>query len=120
MAAFGTRAYESDSAADWFADVFTPVSQKIQELLDSPVDENLYPEYRAAAWMLTKIGRTFVYPADKLDDHLSRLHDRLQTIRADKDWMECWRDQDAIKKEMDDQILQMQRVCKWNNVTINF
>jgi len=120
MASFGTRPYDSDNAADWFANIFTPASDKVQELLDSPVDENLYLEYRAAAWMLTKIGRTFVYPSDKIEDHLSRLHDRLQTIRADKDWMDSWRDTEEIKKEMDEQILQIQRVCKWNNVTINF
>lgn len=120
MGAWGEKAYENDSAADWFNDVFEPVSKQVQALLDAPVEERLYPEYRAAAWMLTKIGRTFVYPSDKLDDHLSKLHDRLQTIRNDKDWMDSWVDQAAITKEMDDQILQMQRVCKWNNVTINF
>ena len=120
MGAWGEKAYENDSAADWFGGVFDTVAEKVQALLDAPVEERLYPEYRAAAWMLTKIGRTYVYPTDSLDDHLSKLHDRLQTIRNDKDWMDSWQDQDTIKKEMDDQILQMQRVCKWNNVVVNF
>lgn len=120
MGSWGEKPYENDSAADWFGDVLTPVSERVQDLLDAPVDINLYSEYRAAAWMLTKIGRTFVYPSDKLDDHLSRLHDRLQTIRNDQAWLDCWRDQDSIKQEMDGQIRQMQRVCEWNTVTINF
>jgi len=120
MGAWGVKAYENDSAADWFVGVFDTVAEKVQELLDSPVDKRLYPEYRAAAWMLTKIGRTYVYPSDVLGDHLSKLHDRLQTIRNDKDWMDSWVDQDAITKEMDEQILQIQRVCKWNNVVVNF
>lgn len=120
MGSWGEKAYENDCAADWFGGVFGTVSEKVQALLDLPVEKMLYPEYRAAAWMLTKIGRTFVYPPDVLDKHLSELHDRLQTIRNDKDWIDSWVDQEVITKEMDDQILQIQRVCKWNNVVINF
>ena len=79
--------------------------------MNAPVDESMYDEYRAAAWMLTKIGRTFVYPVDFLKEHLSKLHDRLQTIRADQDWIDGW--MVDIVKELDDQIAQIQRVCKW-------
>lgn len=120
MGSWGTKVYEDDSAADWFNNVFEPVSKQVQTLLDAPVKHHLYQEYRAAAWMMTKIGRSFVYPKSKLDDHLSKLHDRLQIIRNDKDWIDSWVNPHSIAKEIDNQILQIQRVCKWNNVVVNF
>ncbi len=118
MAAWGEKAYENDSAADWCADALAPVAQKVEELLDAPVNKSLYDEYRAAAWMLTKIGRNYVYPVDSLKPHLTKLHDRLQTIRNDQDWIDGW--MVDIIKEMDDQISQIQRVCKWNDAPVNF
>lgn len=121
MGTWGVKAYENDSSADWCADVLAPVAQKVEELLNAPVDESSYDEYRAAAWMLTKIGRVYVYDVDMLKHHLTKLHDRLQTIRADKDWIDSWQDnEDDIIKEMDEQIAQIQRVCNWNGVTVNF
>jgi hypothetical protein len=120
MGAWGTRPYDNDTAADWFGNVLQPVSDSIEELLNRPVDESHYDEYRAAAWLLIKIGRNFVYDTFRRDDHLSRLHDRLQTIRADQGWMDGWRDSEDIKGEMDEIIIQMQRACKWNNVVITF
>lgn len=118
MGAFGTRPYDNDTAADWFGKVLAPVSDSIEELLNRPVEEDNYDEYRAAAWLLIKIGRNFVYDINRRNDHLSRLHTRLQIIRDDQGWMDCWTDD--IKGEMDELIQQMQRACKWNNVVITF
>lgn len=120
MGAWGEKPYDNDSAADWFGDVLSPVSDKVEELLQRPVDETHYAEYRAAAWLLTKIGRNYVYDVNRREDHLSKLHDRLQTIRADQDWIDGWQDEKEIISELDEQIAQMQRVCKWNNVAVTF
>lgn len=120
MGAWGTRPYDNDTAADWFGKVLKPVSDDIEELLNRPVDESSYDEYRAAAWLLIKIGRNYVYDVNRRDQHLSGLHDRLQTMRSDTGWMGTWRDQNEIKEEMDDLVQQIQRVCKWNNVSITF
>jgi len=120
MGAWASRPYDNDTAADWFGKVLEPVSDSIEELLNRDVDEEHYDEYRAAAWLLTKIGRNYVYDVNRRSDHLSKLHERLQTIRSDQGWMDCWDDKSEMKAEMDDLIQQLQRVCKWNNVSIVF
>lgn len=127
MGAWGERPYDNDTAADWFAGLLEPVAKQIEDLLNLDVDESNYDEYRAAAWFITKIGRNYVYPTVNrgthlsiLHNHLSRLHDRLQTIRNDNGWLDGWRDRAKIEAEMDNLIRQLQRVCKWNNVVITF
>lgn len=120
MGAWGTRPYDNDTAADWFIGLLKPAANQIEDLLNRPVDDSHYDEYRAAAWFLTKIGRNFVYPTAMLGNHLSKLHDRLQTMRADDTWLSTWFKRDEIEAEMDELIQQLQRVCKWNNVVITF
>lgn len=120
MGSWGERPYDNDTAADWFIGLLEPAAKKIEDLLNRPVDDSHYDEYRAAAWFMTKIGRNYVYPTAMLGDHLSKLHDRLQTIRADDDWLNSWKLRHVMEEEMDDLIRQVQRVCKWNNVTITF
>jgi hypothetical protein len=120
MGSWGERPYDNDTAADWFGEIMEVPCQKIEELLARPVDDSHYDEYRAAAWFLSKIGRNYVYPTASLSKHLSGIHDRLQTIRNDSDWLSGWKRQDVQEKDLDDLIQQVQRVCKWNNVTITF
>ena len=120
MGAWGERPYDNDTAADWFVGLLEPAAKQIEDLLNLDVDESHYDKYRAAAWFLIKIGRNYVYPTAMLGNHLSKLHDRLQTIRGDDSWLDSWRLRRKIEVEMDDLIQQLQRVCKWNNVVITF
>ena len=120
MGAWGERPYDNDTASDWLHEVLTTASDKIEELVNLPVDASNYDEYRAAAWLLTKICRTYVYDAEHIDDHLSKLHDRLQTIKNDIGYIATWKSPTEFVNDLDELIQQIQRVCKWNNVTVTF
>lgn len=110
MGAWGVKAWDNDTAADWFGDTLEPVAEEVEKLLRLPVDRSHYDKYRAAAWLLIKIGQNFVYNIDFLEEHLSELLARLQTIRADKEWINTWRNEDNIIKEIDKQIALIQKV----------
>lgn len=118
MDAWGSKPYNNASALNWFKDVITPVVDKIEELLNRPVEECNYNEYRAAAWLLTKIGRGDVYDAQRLTNHLAQIHDRIQTVRWDKQWIDTWPGDYRMQDEMDELCRQIQRVCTWNNVPL--
>lgn len=119
MGAWGNRPYDNDTGADWLVETITPVSDKIQMLLDTPVDEEQYDKYRAAGWLLAKICRTHVYPADLIEPHLLQIHERLQTVRDDTAWMDSWMNK-RMHDEMNELICQIQRICRWNNIDIKF
>jgi len=120
MGAWGTRPYDNDAAADWFADATESAVKKVDELIKLPIEQANYDEYRAAAWLLTKIGRTYVYETAALDSHLAAIHERLKTMRRDIGWIATWKNPTEITADLDDLIQQVERVCKWNNVAISF
>ena len=120
MASFGVRPYENDNAKLWYLAMTLPISNEIEKMLSQPVDSQHYDSYRAAAWLLIKIGREHVYDANRLTDHLSKLHDRLQSIKNDLGYIATWKSPTEFVHDLDDLIQQLQRVCKWNNVVITF
>ncbi len=119
MGAWGNKPYMNDEGVDWFGTTLQPVADSIQQLLDAPVNIRLYNKYRAAGWLLAKICRPHIYPADLIEPHLFTIHERLQTVRDDVVWMDRWVD-NQMRNEMNDLICQIQRICRWNNIDIKF
>ncbi|WP_206026375.1 hypothetical protein [Roseimicrobium sp. ORNL1] len=81
MGDWGNLPWDNDSAADWFGDLFdeTKLANRVEATLkldakDSP------EEVRAAAAMVLLLGHTYVWPIDKLDEHLTLAADRLEEI----------------------------------------
>ncbi len=74
MGSWGTKAWDSDAAADWFNEAFDGA------LLDSKLDEAFehednYDEIRAACYVLTTLGRSrYIWPGDldRLEGHVAR------------------------------------------------
>lgn len=120
MGSFGTKPYENDTAGNWLLKTLTPVSEAITTLLALPVEAANYDEYRAAAWILTKIGRNETWNPDVLATQLSTIHDRLQAIKNDVGYIATWFEPTKFVNDLDERIQQIQRVCKWNNVIITF
>jgi len=115
----GVRPYENDDAKGFFQDTLCEMFIEIGNLLGEPLDESNYNEHRACAWLLTKIGRKEVYGTN-LDTHLTIVHDRLQAIKNDLAYVATWPSPTEFIKDLDELIQQIQRVCKWNGVTITF
>src|SRR5262249_17257550 len=63
MSAWGTAAWDSDAAADWFGDMFeaTGLAKYVEETLEREPEEDTYEEIRAAAYMLVALGRVSVW-----------------------------------------------------------
>lgn len=82
MGAWGCAPWDDDSAADWFADLFeqTKLDKKIEETLQLDPEE-YHAEIRAASSLLVMLGRTYVWPIDKIDSHLELAISSLEKIR---------------------------------------
>ncbi|MCU7371642.1 DUF4259 domain-containing protein [Paucibacter sp. O1-1] len=83
MGTWGPAAWDNDSAADWFADMFeeTGLAEFVQRTLEQDPEDSP-DEIRAAAHVLVALGRTYIWPVDQLDDHLKLAIARLETIKA--------------------------------------
>lgn len=83
MGTWGPGAWDNDSAADWFAEMFeeTKLAEYVQRALEQD-PEDAPEEIRAAAHVLIALGRTYVWPVDQLDEHLELAIARLEAIKA--------------------------------------
>src|ERR1700677_4311330 len=81
MGAWGKLPWDSDSAADWFGDLFemTKLAEHVEDTLKSNV-EVAYEDIRAAASVLLFLGRVYVWPIRDLDRHLALAADRLEEV----------------------------------------
>ncbi len=82
MGAWNLSPWDNDKAADWFGALFDelPLAAKVEKTLN--LDVNLHhEEIRAAAALLIMLGRTNVWPIDKLDRHLELAIDRMEALR---------------------------------------
>lgn len=84
MGAWGSCAWENDAAADWFSDLFerTGLAQELEKCLRSSFD-NGFEEVRAAAYVVSLLARTYIYPVDDIDGHRSLARERLMEILRD-------------------------------------
>ncbi len=82
MGTWGTAAWESDGAADWFAALFdtTGLSRQVEETLNGDPEDD-HEEIRAAASLLVMLGRDFIWPVDELDRDLALAIHKLEAIR---------------------------------------
>lgn len=83
MGCWGVKAYESDSAADWFGDLWDafPVPAKVEETLKLDLEDS-HEEIRAAAHVLVQLGDTYIWPVDSIDRHCDLAARRLEEIKA--------------------------------------
>lgn len=83
MSAWAASAWDNDSAADWFGDMFdaTGLAKYVEETLERDVEE-YHEEIRAAAYMVVVLGRVYVWPINDLDNHLALAITKLEKIKA--------------------------------------
>ena len=100
MGAWGTEPWENDSAGDFCYKLGKmPITTWIEEGLNSD-----YEEQRIAAFVLSQIGRNFIYPFDLREKHLNWAIKNLKTIRGDQVWIDLWKNKREIKAKLDAEI----------------
>lgn len=83
MGAWGMAPWENDSAADWFGDVMAKSGLPLMVEAALVLDPNEYhEEIRAAAYVLLSLGRVYVWPVEKLDQHLQLAIQKLREVAA--------------------------------------
>jgi hypothetical protein len=83
MGAWGMEPWENDGAAEWFGDVMENSDLPLMVEAALVLDADEYSEdIRAAAYVLLSLGRVFIWPVDKLDEHLKLAIDKLRQIAA--------------------------------------
>lgn len=108
MGAWGASPWDSDGAADWFAEFFEgiDVDSRIEAALEY---DDEYDQIRAACYMLNTIGRIYVWPGDleKLEEHLERGVKLLTAmLEPDSEFRELYEEDDevveAVGQELED------------------
>lgn len=81
MGAWGTAAWECDSAADWFGDTFdaTGLAWHVETALNLDLEDH-HEEIRAAAYLVAVLGRVYIWPIDDLARHVELAISRLEAI----------------------------------------
>ena len=83
MGAWGYAPWNNDSAADWYGNLFdeTAVAAKVEEALNADPEE-CAAEIRAASAVLIMLGRTFIWPIDDIDRHLTLAIAKMEKIHS--------------------------------------
>lgn len=83
MGAWGYAPWDSDSAADWYGDLFDeiPLAAKVEETLNADPEEYA-DEIRAASALLIMLGRTYMWPIDDIDRHLKLAISQMEKVLA--------------------------------------
>ena len=83
MGAWGVAPWDSDSAADWYGDLFDEIllAAKVEETLNADPEEYA-EEIRAAAALLIMLGRTYMWPVDDMDRHLELAIAQMEKVQA--------------------------------------
>ena len=90
MGAWGTAAWDNDSAADWFGDLFdaTGLAKHVEEALNRDPEDD--PDViRAAAFLLVQLGRVYIWPVHDLDAHLTLAISKLEAVRVREEFQEA-------------------------------
>ncbi len=98
MGAWGSQAYENDTAAD-FCDKYlstTPLPQLIKKGLMS----SNYDEIRLACWFLRHIGINYVYPTCELKTDIEEAIAKIKNILRDDEWLQTWKDINIVVKDL--------------------
>ena len=83
MSAWGHAPWDSDSAADWYGDLFDeiPLAAKVEEALSADPEEYA-DEIRAASALLIMLGRTYMWPINDIDRHLQLAISQMEKVQA--------------------------------------
>ena len=100
MGCWGVKAYDNDSAADWFGDLWDdfPVPARIEETLKLDIEDS-HEEIRAAAYVLVQLAGVYVWPIEDLDRQCELAAQRLEEIKK----MEIYQGED-FQREMQTEI----------------
>jgi hypothetical protein len=101
MGAWGIAAWENDTAADWFGDLFdsTGLAKNVEETLNRDPEEH-HEEIRAAAYLLVALGRVYIWPINELENHLVLAITKLEEIKR----LEIYQTVPAFIKAIDEEI----------------
>ncbi|WP_416446917.1 hypothetical protein AB3K78_06360 [Leucobacter sp. HNU] len=110
MGAWGVSPWDTDGAADWFAEVFAglDIDAHIAEAFQYDDD---YDRVRAACYLLAVLGRSTVWPGDleRLDAHLERGIELLtDMIEPDSEFLELWEDEPEVVEAVRAEIAQLE------------
>lgn len=86
MGTWGTKAWENDSAADWFGDLMdkTQLAEQVRTALAMNPEED--PEIvRAAAHVVEQLGHAYIWPIQSLDQDVRLAIDALGKLAANSD-----------------------------------
>jgi hypothetical protein len=83
MGCWGVEAYDNDSAADWFGDLWDQfaVPSKVEATLQLDPDDDNHEEIRAAAYIVLQLGHTYVWPVHSIDRHCDLAARRLEQLK---------------------------------------
>jgi hypothetical protein len=113
MGAWATAAWDNDSAADWFGDMFdaTGLAKHVEETLERDVEE-YHEEVRAAAYLLVALGRVYIWPISDLDNHLALAISKLEEIKS----LEIYQEAPSFVKAIDEEIAELKSRLKKSSV----
>ena len=103
MGAWGEGPLQNDRAADWLHELLdgTGFCDRVAQGLASGDPDQV----RAAAWLVTVLGRVYVWPIDRLDADRAAARTALEALLADADWLGSWTEpekaRDAIQELLD-------------------
>lgn len=98
MGAWGSAPWDTDGAADWFAEFFEGIDAdaRISEAFEADDD---YDRIRAAGYLLAVLGRGYIWPGDleRLDALLERGIELLsEMLEPDSEFRELWEDDPEV------------------------
>ncbi len=90
MGAWGTAAWDNDSAADWYGNLFdaTGLAKHVEEALNRDPEEDA-DVIRAAAFVLVQLGRVYIWPVNDLNRHLALAIRKLEAVRELEEFQEA-------------------------------
>lgn len=104
MGAWGTKVWENDDAADWFMNFGKSINiDMIEETVNNfNINDGVsIEENRAVAYVLSYIGRVYVWPNtdfDTRDAILDKTVENLYSIFKDDEYIESWiQEEDRVK-----------------------
>lgn len=98
MGAWGSAPWDTDGAADWFAEFFEGIDAdaRISEAFEADDD---YDRIRAAGYLLAVLGRGYIWPGDleRLDALLERGIELFsEMLEPDSEFRELWEDDPEV------------------------
>ncbi len=117
MGLWGHAAWDNDIAADWFHAFFDGIRLD-ERIAEAFIDRNDLPVIRAACFILSTLGRRYVWPGDLtrlanlLEEGinlLSRIAKPTPEDMTDNDFLEYWGDDPAFNKAVRTQIKELRK-----------